>query len=132
MKIFILFTLLLTGHTMLAQSETPPCTGLPVAVPEMRAVCKTNDLARYFEVRNAEKLKKGTHSAVYKLTVDCNGTAIYAAFQRGTFSEEDQLNYENQIMELTWNPAQQKSEAVTSTVFITLEIVNGKFTVVVQ
>jgi hypothetical protein len=132
MKILSFFILLLAGHVVLAQPEKTPCSGLPVAVPEVRAVSKTSDLGKYFETRVPEKLKKGTHAAVYKLIVDCNGTVTQIDYQRGTFSETDQSDYRTQIAELEWKPAQQKSKDVTSTVFVTLEIVNGKFTVIVQ
>ncbi|MBI3135000.1 MAG: hypothetical protein HYZ14_10045 [Bacteroidetes bacterium] len=132
MRVFLFLILIITGAGTIAQSQSTPCTGLPVAVPETPAVCETTDLVKYFEIRISEKLKKGTHSAVYKLVVDCNGSVTQAAYQRGTFSSEDQVSYQRELMSLTWKPASGKSKAVSSIVFVTLEIVNGKFTVVVQ
>jgi hypothetical protein len=53
-------------------------------------------------------------------------------YQRGTFTGLDQDDYKIKISGLTWNPAMQKTKAVSSFVFLTIEIVNGKFTVIVQ
>lgn len=127
---FIFITLL--ALSAYAQTETNTCSGLPVAVPEKRAVCEVSDLVHYFEIRMPDALKKGTYSAVYKLTVDCKGAVEEASYQRGTFGPAEQESYTNQLMALSWKPAKQKNKNVTSFVFVTLEIVNGKFTVAVQ
>jgi hypothetical protein len=115
-----------------SQNEKMTCTGLPVARPDTKASISVEETIQKFESNLSEKLKKGTHSAVFKLVVDCNGDVTEVTYQRGTFSGLDQDEYKNQIASLKWKPAALKSKAVTSIVFVSIEIVNGRFTLVIQ
>jgi hypothetical protein len=115
-----------------AQSEKTTCAGLPIANPSVKASISVAEVAQKFESSVSEKLKKGTHSAVFKVLVDCNGNVTEVIYQRGTFTTLDQDDYKTKISALKWKPAMQKSKAVSSFVFLSLEIVNGKFTVIVQ
>jgi hypothetical protein len=108
------------------------CTGLPVANPSVKASISVEDITKMFELSVSEKLKKGTHSAVFKVLVDCNGKVTEVIYQRGTFTGLDQEEYKTKILDLTWKPAVQKTKPVSSFVFLSIEIVNGKFTVVIQ
>lgn len=115
-----------------SQTEKAPCSGLPMAKPSVKATISTDEVVKSFETKLSEKLKKGTHSVVYKVFVDCNGTVTQATYQSGTFSETDQKEYETRILELVWKPAMHKDKTVNSIAFISMEIVNGKISVTVQ
>lgn len=131
MKTIAFLSLMLIAGVSLSQEEVKPCTGLPIAKPEVHAVCETTDLPAFFEQSLPQKLKAGTHAAVYKLTVDCHGTVTDVLYQRGTLDSKDQPVFADQLKALVWKPAQQKNVAVTSFVFVSLEIVNGRVTSVV-
>lgn len=132
MKILLTLLSFFTLTLAWGQSEPIPCNELPVAVPQTKATCKTSDLQAHFEKQIPDSMKRGEYNAVYKLFVDCAGTVKSVAYQRGSLSESDQKKMTEILTELSWNPAQDKGKPATSTVFITLEIVNGKCTVTVQ
>jgi hypothetical protein len=136
MKIFALVSVLLIGNAIFAQDVEPmlPCPGLPLANPEVHAVCMTADGVAYLEAKLPEKLKTGTHAAVYKLTVDCHGSVTTVHYERGTFTvgTEGEVFLNQNMVGLTWKPAEHKSQTVTSIAFVTLEIVNGKVNIIVQ
>jgi hypothetical protein len=132
MKALLFITALALTTFGFAQSEKTTCTGLPIANPSVKASISVAEVAQKFESTVSEKLKKGTHSAVFKVLVDCNGAVTEVIYQRGTLTGLDQDDYKTKISALTWKPAMQKTKAVSSFVFLTIEIVNGKFTVIVQ
>lgn len=128
---FIAFIALSTlGLAQPQKMET--CSGLPIANPTVKASISVSEVAQKFEANVSEKLKKGTHSAVFKVLIDCNGAVTEVIYQRGTFTGLDQEDYKSKISALTWKPAQQKEKNVSSFAFLSIEIVNGKFTVIVQ
>lgn len=131
MKVLFLITSLLTFTTIYSQDEKISCTGLPVAKPAVKASISIADVTAKFQADLPANLKKGTHSAVYKIFVDCNGDVTQATYQSGTLSETDQKNYETKILALKWKPATNKSKPVTSVVFVSIEVVNGKVEVVI-
>ena len=132
MKTLLFITALALTAVGFAQSEKVTCTGLPIANPSVKASISVAEVAQKFESTVSEKLKKGTHSAVFKVLVDCNGVVTEVIYQRGTFTGVDQDDYKSKISALIWKPAQQKTKAVSSFAFLSIEIVNGKFTVIVQ
>lgn len=133
MKTFLFIVAISITALGFAQPEKmETCEGLPIANPTVKASISISEITQNFESSISEKLKKGTHAAVYKVFVNCNGDVTDAIYQRGTFSESDQSAYQTKMLALKWKPAYQKSKAVNSIVFVSLEIVNGKVTVVIQ
>lgn len=128
--LIVAITLTTVGFGQPQKVET--CTGLPIANPSVKASISVAEVAQKFESSVSEKLKKGTHSAVFKVLVDCNGKVAEVIYQRGTFTGVDQEEYKTKISDLIWKPALQKTKTVSSFVFLSIEIVNGKFTVVIQ
>lgn len=132
MKTLLFITSVLFAFGSFSQTDSLVCSGLPMATPEVKASVSADEVAKFFQSSISEKLKKGTHTAVYKLFVDCNGDVTQATYQRGTFTEADQKVYSDKILTLKWKPATDKSKPVTSVAFVSIEIVNGKVTVVIQ
>jgi hypothetical protein len=64
--------------------------------------------------------------------VDCNGDLAKFIYQRGDFSEEDQQWISKIIGKSKWKAAKLKDKAVTSTVFITINITNSDVEVIIQ
>jgi hypothetical protein len=117
MKTLLLITAIALTTFGFSQSEKPTCTGLPIANPSVKASISVAEVAQKFESTVSEKLKKGTHSAVFKVLVDCNGAVTEVIYQRGTFTGVDQDDYKSKISGLIWKPAMQKTKAVSSFVF---------------
>jgi len=86
----------------------------------------------FFSQNLPNELKKGTHSAVFKLLVDCYGLPSKPMYQSGSLTESNQKYFLDLLLTTKWKPAVDKFADVTTFVFITLEIVNGQVTVVVQ
>ncbi len=125
--LFLAFSLQLS-----AQDTKQTCNDLPLADPEVRVSCITEDVTGVFKSVLTEKLKKGTHSAVFKFFVTCNGEVTNLSYQRGTIDSAAQGLFESEIKKLSWKPATHKSKQVTSVVFLTIEAVNGQITVSIR
>lgn len=132
MKTFFSFLLLVLSLQLSAQETKLMCNELPFADPEVRASCLTEDVIGAFKGVLTEKLKKGTHSAVFKFFVTCHGELTNLSYQRGTIDTATQSIFESEIKKLKWNPATQKSKPVTSVVFMTIEVVNSQITVSIR
>ncbi len=130
--LFFIASIAISALGLAQPQKMETCSGLPIANPSIKASISVAEVAQKFESTVSEKLKKGTHSAVFKVLIDCNGAVTEVIYQRGTFTGLDQEDYKSKIAALTWKPAQQKAKAVSSFAFLSIEIVNGKFTVIVQ
>jgi len=104
---------------------------LPIAGADKKAAFD-GKIEKFFADNLSSDLKKGTHQAVFKLMVDCYGVVSKSTYQSGTFSESNQKLFLNLFLETKWKPATHQSANVTTFVFVTVDIVNGKVTVVVQ
>lgn len=133
MKLFSFFALLFLVVSVNAQDTTKvrPCNQIPIANVEKKAIYD-GKIEKLFLDNLTSDLKKGTHKAVYKLMVDCYGAVSISTYQSGTFSEASQRLFAELLFKSKWKPAIHKSVNVTSFVFVTVDIVSGKATVVVQ
>ncbi|MBL7899271.1 MAG: hypothetical protein JNJ99_12110 [Crocinitomicaceae bacterium] len=132
MKLFFSFLFLAFSLHLSAQETKQTCNDLPLADPEVRASCLTEDILSPFKGALTEKLKKGTHTAVFKFFVTCNGEVTNVAYQRGTVDSSTQSIFAAEINKLKWKPATHKSKQVTSVVFLTIEIVNAQITISIR
>ena len=133
MKVFSLFVFLFLVGLAKAQDtiSTRTCNQIPIANVEKKASFD-GKIEKLFSENLTDDLKKGTYKAVYKLMIDCYGTVSMSTYQSGTFSESSQRLFAELLFKSKWKPAMHKSVNVTSFVFVTADIVNGKVTVVMQ
>jgi len=133
MKYFSLFILLTLVNIIDAQDTAVvrPCNQIPIANAETKASFD-GKIEKFVGDSLKSDLKRGTHSAVFKLMIDCNGIVSKITYQSGTFSESNQKLFIGLFSNSKWKPAIEKSVNVTSFVFVTINIVNSKSTVMVQ
>jgi len=133
MKYFSLLILLTLVIFVDAQDTTSVlfCNQIPIAIAEKKASFD-GKIEKFVGDNLKSDLKKGTHSAVFKLMIDCNGIVSKTTYQSGSFSESNQTLFIDLFLKSKWKPASDKSANVTTFVFVTVDIVNGKVAVVVQ
>jgi len=125
----IVFGFSIAGFT---QDKKEDCGQLPYAKVDDKAEIKT-DLTELIKSDLPKSLKdKGSHQAIFKLMVDCNGELAKHMYQRGDISDEDQQWMSKLIGKSKWKAAKVQDKAVTSTVFITVNITNSDVDVIIQ
>lgn len=134
MKFFLSVLFLTIGMLGFSQADSARvdvCPGLPIAKPEKRAACLTVELPAFFSKGLDDKLKKGEFSATYKLQVDCSGKIVSVFLNKGNPGVNADTYFQSKIKQLTFKPAEHNKQLVNSFVFVQIEVINGKFTVVV-
>ena len=125
----IVFGFSIAGFT---QDKKMDCGQLPFAKVDDKAEVST-DLSELIKSDLPKSLKdKGSHQAIFKLMVDCNGELANQFYQRGDFSEEDQQWLSKIIGKSKWRAAKVQDKQVSSTVFITVNITNSDVEVIIQ
>jgi len=125
----IVFGFSIAGFT---QDKKIDCGQLPYAKVDDKAETKT-DLTELIKSDLPKSLRgKGSHQAIFKLTVDCNGDLANHLYQRGDFSDEDQDWLFKIIEKSKWKAANVQDKPVSSTVFITVNVTNSDVEVIIQ
>jgi len=133
MKKYLLVMLgLLFNIFVSAQENEKWCNELPHARPEKAAIF-SGDVTAYFANQLLPEHKKGNHSAVFKLVVNCKGEAENIVYQDGSLLDKDKGYFADLIKAMVWKPAFNKSgKEISSIVFITIKIANGTLEVLIQ
>lgn len=131
MKSLILVFALLIGAAGMAQ-EKKECNQLPYAKVDTKAEVKgeLNDIIA--STMPASLKEDGTHEAVLKMYVDCFGQVTKLKMEKSNLNDADGKWLWNVIKNTTWQPATAMKKDVTSTVFISVTIVNGQIEATIQ
>jgi hypothetical protein len=116
---------------MISYSQSDDCGQLPRAKVDKKAEIN-NNFKELVESEMLSSLKKdGEHQAVIKMYVDCHGEVAKHKYERGNMTDSEQKWIWNLVGKSTWTPAVFEKKDVTSTVYLTIDIVNGqtKFTI---
>lgn len=128
--IFSVFVLASTLFSF-AQGGDTLCNQLPLT--RVEKVASDNGAIVKTLTRNLpSSLKKGKHSGIFKIIVDCNGVGAEVRFERGDLTSLEQTQLIDWIIPTQWIPAVDKGNQVTSMVFLTVTIEEGKVEVIVQ
>lgn len=132
MKLLFLIPFAFISLLTFSQADPNPCGALPVANPDTTASTNMAALSKRLNEAVSGELKTGEHQAVFKLMVLCTGTVSKLFYQQGNLSEEFQKKFHTVLAESKWSPAVHQQEKVSSMVFVTIRIVNGKINLVVK
>lgn len=126
MKNWVLLFALLVSVVSFSQTEETPCSTIPVARPEIKAGTDLSKLNTEVKNNLSTQVKKGEHSVTFKLIIDCKGAVSKTQYHSGSLTETEASFVKSILEKTTWTPAQNKGVNVTSTLFVTVKITNGK------
>ena len=132
MKHLILLCFVLGIVTVYSQDKQDVCNQLPYAKVD-KVASPSTDLVKTISAEMLSELKKdGAHQAVFKLYVDCHGKVAKSKYESGDLNSSQQEWLMNIVDKSSWKPAVLAKKDVTSTVFVTVDINNGKVSVAIQ
>ena len=131
MKLILSTLVFISSFAGFAQSGDTLCNQLPLTRVE-KVASDNGAISKSIAKNLPSSLKKGKHSGVFKIVVDCNGVGADVKFQRGDLTSLEQSQLIDWMIPTMWIAAVDKGKPVTSMVFVTVNIEDGKVDVIVQ
>ena len=132
MKYLLTLALFVFSFSSFSQSEKIECGQIPMGNVDKKAVIKDDFNKKVTTTMDASLREDGSHQAIFKAYVDCNGDVLKSRFEKGDLDDAQQKWLYNLIQDSKWTSAKLDGKAVTTIVFVTIDINNGQVTTSIQ
>jgi hypothetical protein len=125
MKNLLIIAVVFGCLTAYGQKVPETCNQLPYAKVDQKAEI-SNNMNKIVGSEVPETMKKGEYKASYKFYIDCKGSIDKISYSKGSLDADQQKWLTNVLGKSTWKAGIVDDLFVTSLVFVTVTISNGK------
>ena len=122
----------MTSFLSFTQNEKKQCGQVPMGGVDVKAEVKGDFNKLISSKLDASLSEEGVHQGIYKVYVDCNGDVLKNRFEKGDLDNSQQEWLGSLLQNSKWQAAEIKGKAVTTIVFVTVNITNGKVETIIQ